>query len=285
MLFSLMSLSLILSACSQETETFTKQKYEFYEVHLGDTKYYFKYPSGAAISENNGMGNMTFGSCNVNFKQAENFDGFANGLEGLKKENHSADGMEYRAWYKDDLLVGYEGGISKLNYNFWSENEEKGVQNCVVLVDDMVESFTDELAYMNDEYGFSVPLPADFKVEYLPEDEGVLVKKWIENKEVKDFEPYAVEMGVKAVRNLEEFDDLSDFVGANYAGYSFQFEDYKKFSGYYVQETQMLEAINHFFVLSDDAEIIYDIYLKVTGKHYAAHEKQFKDFVQSVEIE
>lgn len=279
----------LISGCASEVISLEKEKLQFEEVQIADVKYYFKYPAEALMNSKDKV--LSYKNCDVNFGQNPDFTKFAE----LELEDNKKGQLTYNAWYKDDILVAYAVVLHDWNFAFWMEAVEVG-GDCIGLIDDAAESFSDELIYENERLGFSARLPADFKVEYLPNDAGMVLKKWVEKKIVLDnnlpkdpkevdvFEPYRLEMGITAIENLDDFESLADFVGKNYPGYTIAAKDFEKFSGYLVNETVVLDAVSHFFVMSSDGSLIYDIYLRVPGKRYLAHEKEFEKFVKGVEF-
>lgn len=141
--------------------------------------------------------------------------------------------------------------------------------------------------YQNEKYAFALKsFPADFEVEKLDNDAGIIFKKWVEppkSENLKDpsFD-YEVEIYLMPFQNIEDYEKLSDFVGEKYAGYTFEFADYGEFSGYYVNEGMAANAVSHFYTMGRGEETIYELYLKVPGKYHAAQKAVFEALVKGL---
>lgn len=150
--------------------------------------------------------------------------------------------------------------------------------------------------YLNEEFGFSLELPKDFKIVYLPHNTGVLLKQWVVHfqppkKNPKPGEPrgpiedsYRVEIVVFAFENLEKFDDLNAYIIQKYSDYSFEFKEFENVSGFYVDESLDEAAKRHFFTMSENGKIFYEAYLKVPSLFYESHKGEFEDVVKSLKI-
>lgn len=160
---------------------------------------------------------------------------------------------------------------------------------------DQVQAINQNL-YLNDEFGFSLELPKDFKVVYLPDNKGILLKKWIVHFQPPKKNPkpgesrgpiedsYRVEIVVFAFENLEKIEDLNAYVIKKYADYSFEFKEFENVSGFYVDESLGKTAMKHFFVISENGELFYEAYLKVPSVFYGSHKKEFEEIVKSIKI-
>lgn len=143
------------------------------------------------------------------------------------------------------------------------------------------------LPYKNKKHAFGLKeFPKNFEVEQLENDAGIVFKKWVEpppSKNLKDPSfNYAAEIYVMPFENIENYESISDLVGKKYAGYTFEFADYGKFNGYYVNEGRALNAISHFYAMSGDGETVYEIYLQVPGKYYAEQKEIFENLVKNM---
>lgn len=145
----------------------------------------------------------------------------------------------------------------------------------------------DNLVYKNKRFSFGIKqFPKDFEIEYLNDDAGLIFKKAVVpppsgNPKDPSFN-YTVEIYVTSSENLEDFGGVSDLVGKKYAGYTFEFADYGDFSGYYVNEGVMLNAVSHFFTFGKGNKFIYEVYLKVPSKYYSAQKDVFEKLVKDI---
>lgn len=143
------------------------------------------------------------------------------------------------------------------------------------------------LPYKNKKYVFGLKeFPRDFEVEQLGNDAGIIFKKLVEplpseNPKDPSFD-YTAEIYVMPFENIENYESIGDLVGKKYAGYTFEFADYGEFNGYYVNEGVALNAVSHFYSMSKDGETIYEIYLKVPSKYYAAQKEAFENLVGNI---
>ncbi len=145
----------------------------------------------------------------------------------------------------------------------------------------------DNLVYTNKRFSFGIKqFPKDFEVEYLNDDAGLIFKKAVVpppsgNPKDPSFN-YTAEIYVTPSENFEDLDSVGDFIGKKYSGYTFEFADYENFSGYYVNEGVMLNAVSHFFTFGKGNDVIYEIYLKVPSKYYSAQKDGFEKLVKDV---
>lgn len=154
---------------------------------------------------------------------------------------------------------------------------------------DYSQAVEQQLPYENEKYSFGLKeFPKDFEVIKLENDAGIVFKKFVnpppsENLKDPSFD-YTAEIYVMPFENIEDYESISDLVGKKYAGYTFEFADYGEFSGYYVNEGVVLNAVSHFYAMSKDGGIIYEAYLKVPSKYYAAQKETFENMVKSMVI-
>lgn len=145
----------------------------------------------------------------------------------------------------------------------------------------------DNFVYKNKRFSFGMKqFPKDFEIEYLNDDAGLIFKKAVVpppsgNPKDPSFN-YTSEIYVTSSENLEDFDGIGDFVGKKYAGYTFEFADYGDFSGYYVNEGVMLNAVSHFFTFGKGNKFIHEVYLKVPSKYYSAQKDVFEKLVKDI---
>jgi hypothetical protein len=274
------------AGCLQMQGTVSFDKSEFYEEKIGEETYYFRYPQGAELNEDSGS--MMYESCEVNF---------GIGLSPIFHENlvlkeRTNGDFSYEAWYYDGLLVVYSGEMKSVDFAFVVSDFDEGVSQCVDLVNKLTESFTDKPIYYNEKFGFKVDLLADYKVEPLPSGEGVLMEKWIEQEDCEDEEKeidencgnYKVEIYVMGQDNVMEYENLADFVRKKYEGYSVEFVDHEGMPGICVDEGSGEDALRHFFIMDEDASVIYEAYLKVPSFYYSKHRSEFDEFVKGIEV-
>ena len=88
------------------------------------------------------------------------------------------------------------------------------------------------------------------------------------------------EIGARAFENTMDYADLTSFIGLEYPGYTVEFRE----NGVFVDEGQDLDAIRHYFQMSENGAIIYEAYYKVPGVHYMKHKIWFDEFAEGMEI-
>ncbi len=274
---------LLLSSCSvaQDTMSYDWDGAQFYRMELGEEgkDYYFRYPKGAAVSE----GKVIAAACVVNFAFQSDLAFMELEREGVEfeKDRKMELGLGFETWYQDDLTLGYFGYIDEFDYVFWVYGEENEIVDCMDLVDGLTRSFTDEALYVNDKFSFSVTIPLDLKLNYLPNESGILLEKWVEDE---DGGWYVVELKVAAFENVFEYFDLGDFINHEYRDYTNDFISYDSLSGVYVDTTVDFYAIRHFFAMSDDAETVYDLSLKTQSVNYADNRNLLDEIAETLEL-
>jgi len=269
--------SLVFVACAAaEKEPFVDEKVEFFEMDFSGEKYYFSYPSSAIIVPQGRTAIISYGFCTVNFGPAYDFSLVKD--ESLEFEEKKEDGRTFVAGYKDGLMVSYAGIMDDLSYGFWLDNHETGVVDCADFIDQLSFSFKNKLDYVNRKYGFSVYLPDDYKLEHLPDDDGVLLKKWVENV------GYKASIMVFGSKNIDDYGDLGEFVSMKFDGYSFEFGEYDQISGVFVDENVGDDSTRHFFTMDEGRKNIYEISLKMPSRYYDKHKEEFEKVVASMRI-
>lgn len=255
---------LFLPACGGvQTEDFG-EKFEFYEVALDGETFYFSYPASAIVSERGDIVNVFYRDCDVDFELLPDV-GVESYANVVKKGQH-----EFRLETDDNEFVSYVGIVNE-GRGFWTDGED-----CVDLVNQLTESFSSNLGYVNKKYGFTVNLPADFKVEYLGDGEGVLLKKWVEREGLAG---YKVEIVFLPFEDLSGAEDVADYVGKKYPGFSFDFLG----DGIFVDEGGTGgEAVRHYFLMKGST--IYEAYMKVPSIHYGAHKQFFDELAGGIKI-
>lgn len=269
-------------------------KFEFYEIKdegegedSAEMSYFVSYPQSGVIEESDGVFDMTYKNCFVSFGEELGYEADLDDVVEIKR--HDEGDVSYQAWYEDDLLVRYGGMLNVYGYNFWLSDYENGVSGCILILEGMAESFTDKPFYYNEKFGFKVDLLSDYKLEYLPSGEGVLMKKWIEgvcaDEWGEEYEcGYKVEIYVMAFENVMGYVNLADFIANKYGGFSAEFADFGKGAGVFIDEGAGEDGIRHYFMMNKDSSVIYEAYLKVPSNRYSDHKVGFDEFVPSFEV-
>ncbi len=295
----LVLISLFFVACSGEATQLDTKKVS-YKVMLGAKTYQFFYPEKGLAVANGNEGNIDLSAYNldclgVDFGDVSTFKSeisVRSDMKEVKIANSSDGDMIFESWFVNDELVFYSKYLVEKSFGFFAFDNGKDVSACIAIVDEVAASFSSDLAYVNDEYGFRVKIPPDLKVEYL--ENGVLLKKWVEPKapqpvaddvevNVLDLNPvgYKVEIIVWPVLNPNPDEDLAIFIGKKYPGYTIEAKDYAAFSGYFVDESsKTLDAVRHFFAMSKDREIIYEAFMTLPSQNYDENKKFFDEFVE-----
>jgi hypothetical protein len=275
-----------LTACLGSGEQVTWSKTSFHQLDLNGEEYYFLYPEEASLNEFSDGVKIFYDGCKI-------FAGSNQELFGYKQflpETKTRDDLEYTAWYKDNEIVAYDARIISEDYLFRVGDGTASVSSCTALIDSIAGSFTSELGYVNDKYDFSLILPADFDVEYFPDDEGLVLRKWVKvDLSAEDIEEgkasqYKVEIVVMPFENVEGYDDVSSFVGGEYSGYTIEFNTQATFSGFFVEEGAGDYAVRHFFTLDSDDSFIFEAYLKLPSANYSEHKEVFDELINQMEI-
>lgn len=167
------------------------------------------------------------------------------------------------------------------------ENKESTVD--AVGNKDLIDQQSSKFAYENSKYSFALKtFPRDFEVNYLPDDTGISFKKSVKmdpnkNKKNPDFD-YNVQIYILTVDNTENYKDLSQFISKKYHDYSFRFVDYGTVSGYFVDDGVYTDANPHFFTMSKDADLIYQVDMKLPSRYYPGQKEAFEGLVKSMVI-
>lgn len=282
-IFLMLILVLFGSSCIGSGGGLVWDQSALYELKVNEDKiYYFQHPLEAEVSEENGSGYVEFDGCKANFdhtigRQADEFVDLK-----VRREN----GKRYEAWYVDNDLILYAGFIEKADYVFWIYEDGGDVSRCIDLVNNLTESFISDPIYFNDRFSFKSGLLYDYKLEYLPSGEGILMKKWIgdnicEDEFGNEYEcGYKVEISVYGFKNLMEYKDVYEYINEKYSGYNAEFSD----PGVFVDEGSDEDAIRHYFVMNDNSDIIVEAYMKVPSFNYGEHKEEFDEFVKTIEV-
>jgi hypothetical protein len=169
------------------------------------------------------------------------------------------------------------------DFSFWIF-DEKGVSNCVGLLESYASSLSDKPFYYNDRFGFKIELLPDYKVENLESGEGIVLKKTIEAggcAEVEECSGYSVYIYVSAYDNDLGYKDVADLISKRYAGFSADFVDHPVSTGICVNEGIGEDAIRRFFMMNEDSSVIYEAYLRVPSFYYATYKVEFDDLIKT----
>lgn len=264
-------------------------KCEFYELVDEDSEdiFYVSYPQGGEIIEKESASMMNYLSCSVEFGEGIRY---GEASDFVEKKTHEKNGVFYVATYEDDLLVRYGGMLDNYDYNFWISDSENGVSDCIFVLETMAESFTDTPFYHNKDYGFRVDLLPEYKMEYLPSGEGVLMKKWMgENICVDDWDEeyecgYKVEIYVFGADNIMEYQNLAEFLASKYSGFSAEFVSFGENPGVFVDEGSGEDGVRHYFMIEDGGSVIYEAYLKTPSQYYSQNKEEFDELMKSFKI-
>ena len=141
--------------------------------------------------------------------------------------------------------------------------------------------------YESQKYSFGLRIfPKDYKVKYLSDDVGVVFEKFTvppKNPNKRDpYDNYTTQIYVAPFGNVDNYKDLNDFISKKYNGYTLQFADYGTINGCYVNDGVYISATVHFFAMSKDKSIIYDIYMKLPSKYYLLEKDVFENFIKNM---
>ena len=143
--------------------------------------------------------------------------------------------------------------------------------------------------YVNDNYGFAINFPKDYKVRYL--ENGVLFRKDVPaDPEYDSLEPlgalasYTVEIAFLPFENVTEYKNLNDYISFKYSGYSIEGATFDNVSGYFVDEGIGENAVRHFFTVKEGSDVIYEAYLKLPSFQYAKHVGGFEELIKGMDI-
>jgi len=290
---------LFLVSCGQFLDSPGFEDPEIYKISYDAVDLFFDYPKGALIAEKNGQGELYYNSCRIKFasSDSESYEKFLfvkddSWVSNMKNEN----GIEFKAWIFDSKLVAYEAKKVDFNYVFWIYDNGDDVSDCTDILDKMINSFTDKSVYQNDKFSFSVKILADYKIEYLLNGNGVLMKKWIDKEQLEkegidkkalrrlnmpNIEGYKIELIAKAYANVEGYKDLADMINQKYSGFTTEFGTYNNINGVFIDEGADGVALRHFFVFSEDSKNIYELTLEVPRAFFSRNKDVFEELLSS----
>jgi hypothetical protein len=281
----ILSLFIFTSCISGGGNYVSFDKCEFYEISKEDSEitYYISYPQAGSIEGDEDVLTMDYENCSVEFGEGLDYQPEAN--DSLEVKEHEKNEVLYEAWYEDDLLVRYGGDLVNYEYNFWLTGFDYGVSDCILILETMAESFTDTPFYHNKDYGFRIDILPEYKMEYLPSDEGVLMKKWVvgtcEDEWGDEFEcGHKVEIYAFGTDNVMEYQNLAEFLGNKYSGYSAEFVG----GGVFIDEGAGEDGIRHYFIMGDGSDVIYEAYLKTPSQYHSENKEEFDELMKSFSI-
>ncbi|MFA6917352.1 MAG: hypothetical protein WC285_00745 [Candidatus Gracilibacteria bacterium] len=291
--------SVFLTACNgvfvSVPEQVVWEKTKLYEIKncTLDGSCFFQYPSTADFSEKDNVATISSKTCDVYF-----------GLAGLEKKityevKTAGSGDQSRdSWWNGDVMAGYVIGFPKTDYKFWVYEDGDSISECVSFVDQIADSFTTKPVYYNEKFAFRTSVLPGFRVEYLQNDEGIVMRRTVSGEELKkivdaewahwpkgtktlpDENPYDVEIGITAMENLLGYEDLGAYLKAECADCTVEFTK----NGVFVNEDKLNFAERVYLVMSDDKNIIYRAYLRLPRYRYKYHEKGFSEWVKTIEF-
>lgn len=168
---------------------------------------------------------------------------------------------------------------------FTACTENREVVTIETVFEDAV-SETPQYDYINDKFSFGLNLPDEFDVGNL--ENGLLLQKWFDPPDPKYIDPkkkdmyvsYKLEIVFLPFENFENYPNLAEYIAEKYPGYVIEFAS----DGYFVDEGSGADAIRHFFRMSDDKKVIYEVYMRVPSFHYGTHKELFDELALSMEI-
>lgn len=263
----------------------TYGKTDFHKVKIGEKDYFFEAPSVAKVVLEESYVDLAYipGCSKMGFGDFANFSASVkNTKSSYKVDQKKKENMDLEVWYKDGVPIFNRVTYVDKNFSFWLFNNYKDIIPCTEVFDYMADSLTDEPRYRNG-YGFSVRLPEGYQVSDLPRGEGIILKKTVKTEDPKE-PTYQVIISFMGSDNLQNFQDVSELVGKKYPGYTAQFVEYDKFSGFYVDQSDNRTglAVRHFYTLSKDETVLYEATLQLPSKHYPVHLPGFDALVASM---
>lgn len=193
----LIAACLLFTACAAPAGTMAWEKSNFHEVKVEEGEeeisYYFEYPSNGILQtfSDHGVVEMEQGGCKkFEFGEyASVVDAFYDVVKGTgsSDDDLNIDEMEknqfvYKRLFYNGRLVLYLAHKKESDFGFWSYDLETGREECVEYVNKALQSLTDTPVYYNSKYDFRIDLLPEYKTEKLVEEEGVLLKKWVETQ-------------------------------------------------------------------------------------------------------
>lgn len=262
-------------------------KLDYHKVELAGGSRYFGLPADVPlVQESPSKGVVDYGNCHIEY--GENMAKPSVTVAGLEMEEDTDDGVKKMSYFSEEGLVAYGAYVVNANIGFWSD------ANCAPKLEEIMATFTEKPVYLNDDFGFKLPLLDGFEVVTMPADEGVILKKKASPKAEQNFNAgrkgpenvaeYDVVIAFWGARNAADYQVIGDFVNEKFAGYTAEFADLSVGTGVFVDEIVGEEATRHFFALSEDKQVFYEGYLKLSKLNYLYHKEGFDSFVKTIEF-
>ncbi len=146
-----------------------------------------------------------------------------------------------------------------------------------------------EYAYKSAKYSFALRVfPKNYEVKYLEESGGIAFKKIVKMDPKKNLKnpdiDYTSLIYILPTKNVQGYEDLNDLIAKKYNGYTLRFVDYENVSGVYVDDGLYVEANPHFFTMSGDGDLIYQVDMKLPSRYYPMQKEAFEEVVRSLVI-
>ncbi len=139
---------------------------------------------------------------------------------------------------------------------------------------------------LEENFGFNLEVFSEYKREYLPNKEGILLKKWDEegickNEEGDEYKcGYKIEVSLYGIENLMNYSDVYSFINEKYGDYSVGFLG----EGVFVNEGIGEDAFRHYFIMSKNSDMILDSCLKLKSNYYSKYQEEFDEFVGTIKV-
>jgi hypothetical protein len=160
---------------------------------------------------------------------------------------------------------------------------EKVEKELVLELEQVVEQDDDRdpNTYYNENFDYNIALKEGFETEYLLEGEGIVLKRRDEYLDEDELSiPYTVELGISAYENTLNYERLGDYLAAEYAGYTMDFDE----KGVFVNEDSNDCGIRSFIMMSDNMNVIYKAHLKVPRIRFNYHKEGFEDWAKTLSL-
>lgn len=295
----LVCISLLLTSCGGFSVSVEKnvewEKSKMYEVRdcTMEGNCFFQYPSSANLVEKDGRVIISNDECDVYFGVATPE---RRGIYAIKISD--SDGKNSESWLLENILIGYFVVAGDSNYKFWVYEGGDDMSECVGFVDQIADSFTDRPTYYNERFSFTTAILPNFRVEYLQDENGVVMKRTVAGEELKkivdaeweywptgtktlpDENPYDVEIGITVMENLLGYEDLGAYLKAECSDCTLEFYG----NGVFVGEDKRNFSERVYLMMSDDKKHLYRAYLRIPSPRYKYHVKGFDEWVKTIEI-
>lgn len=200
---------------------------------------------------------------------------------------------------KFKILVGFLVGMIFLtgcSGIFGGENDDFEKENFEEVAND--ESADLKSVYRSEKYSFQAKILENYKVEYLEGDEGFIMRRSVVGEELKkiydlefenwpgsakegpDESSYQVIIGISAMKNLMEYEDLGAYIKSECADCSLEFSG----NGVFVGEDKGSYSERVYLAMSDNKNILYRGFLRLPPHRFKYHQKWFDEWANSIEF-